>query len=121
MEDRIKINGEWYIRENASKKVDKDIISYSAIEITNHKKWKVEATVLGVDNQEKSMPSIELYQYTDGDFTVVEYMDNESWIYNVAIRDKEALNELRDQDEDIKEAIITLCDKMKELGWVKKG
>ena len=50
--------------------------------------------------------------------TSIEAMDNDVWLLSVALRDYSALSQLDKYPVEVQNAIVRICDKMKELNWI---
>ena len=113
MDDRIKIGDVWYVKES-------EVEVKEDFEIEHTKEMQIEtdefllvASVLLYEGEWK-LPSID---QKDKYGSLIECMDNESWLLGVANRDSGSLNQLSGTNE-FKRAVIQLCDEMHKLNWI---
>jgi len=114
MDNRIKIGDVWYVKESEVEVKEDFGITYSKEMQIETEEFLLVGSVLKYKG-EWSIASLE-ERGTDG--VMIECMDNELWILGVANRNPESMEELYG-DEEFRRATIQLCDKMKELEWVK--
>ena len=123
MEDRIEINGVWYVREdntvpskNKEEEFEFDIV-HTKEAIIETDEFLITGTVL--ENQEDgtfSMPSVDIkFKNSDRDD---EYWDNDLFLIGIATGDVKYLDMINEESELLKEAVITIAKRMLELGWI---
>ena len=119
MEERIKINGSWYIKEKPeeNKGYTLDVIHSRTMEI-NGDDWRLEANVLVDENNSFTMPSIDYFDLAVDKINAQDIWDNENFLSGVANLDNEYLDMISDLPEPIKQAAIILACKMKEQKWI---
>jgi hypothetical protein len=137
MENRIEINGVWYVREdqigvddlsNPPKDVeprdhDWEHIVHRGIEINDYiKGWRLEVNVLDTDAK-FSMPCIELFyrKTPDSDWKSEEVMDNESWMIGIVEGRPGSLKHIKEYSLELQTAIIYACQQMKKRIWISKN
>ena len=124
MQDRIEINGVWYVREDLSnKEEEKDIeIHYSVEASYEDDKYCFVASRLSKNEELTSF-----YEDIDIKFTdkrikpwKEDYWDNNLWMRNVLNNDSEALKELKeDMCNDGIRTFKMFLKKLKENDWLK--
>lgn len=119
MENRIQINGDWYVKEDSIKKekeespkIDYQIIQSRELEISAIQ-FSVNGTVLEDENGKLSMPDIIIKDINDNK----EYIDSESFILQLA-GDNPDWGDISWLDYRIKQAVILIAKRMVELKWV---
>lgn len=123
MEDRIEINGVWYVREDATKpSIEEAEVDFLDFEITQTRELIIETddfimkgTVIVDDDDRLCMPSI------DVDFKYIrdaEYWDNDLFLRGIALGEPEYLGMINSESQMIREAAITIAKRMLELKWI---
>lgn len=119
MENRIQINGDWYVKEDSIKKeqeespkIDYQIIQSREIEISAIL-FSVNASVLEDENGKLSMPDIVIKDINDNK----ECIDSEPFIRQLA-GDNPDWDDIAWLDDRIKQAVILIAKRMVELKWV---
>jgi hypothetical protein len=130
MEDRIKIGDVWYVREEKTTptqpKEELEIILSREVLIENdhvlvvgsvlENETKVEPGVLMVEENKFCMPSLDItFKNSDRD---TECWDNDSFLAGLAIRDDDSMKEMSDIDDKVKEVVLAVVDKMRELKYI---
>ena len=123
MQDRIQINGVWYVREDISKEEEKDIeVSYSMSCHYENDDYVWEATRLMKDDEISYYPDIDI-KFTDKRTKPwkEEYWDNNTWMVGVMNDDPNAIKEARESmcEQGIKEFKLFL-KKLEENFWLSK-
>lgn len=117
MEDRIEINGVWYIKESSPQiKVDLEFIHFIGCSAEN-KNHCFEATKLYKDN-----PNSELYEgfdikYTDKKTKETELWDNDKWLIDVYNNDKKSLEELKNLSKEDIQFLQAFLQELKDNNW----
>ncbi len=114
MDNRIKIGDVWYVKES-------EVEVKEDFEITYSKEMQIETEgflLVGSILRHEGEWSIVSLEERGKDGVMIECMDNELWLLGIANRDPKSMKELYG-DEEFRRATIQLCDKMKELEWVK--
>jgi hypothetical protein len=121
MEDRIKINGVWYIREDLSNK-EEDIELYYSVDIT----YEDDKYVFVASRLSRNEELTSFYEYIDIKFTdkrvkpwKEEHWDNNVWMRGVLTNDSESMEDIRKSmcDNGIKTFRLFL-NKLKERAWL---
>lgn len=116
MEDRIEINGVWYVREEHIE--EKEDFTFEIIEsreiMIETESFIMEGVVLE-DNGKTSMPSIDI-KYKNG--MEGECWDREKFLVGLAQCDRESLHKIRDYSEELKSAAIYISRLMVDKGWI---
>ena len=120
MEDRIQVNGVWYIREQQEPEVEIHILRSEARTIESDK-YVFEAVRL-----EKSDAPGTYFDGIDINFTdkrekpwKEDYWDNSAWMRGVLVNDPESLENLRESVCLQGEAELkTFLKELKEEGWL---
>jgi len=123
MQDRIEINGVWYIREDLSNNQVEDLeLSFSLQALYENDKYCWEATRLYKGDDRSGF-----YEDIDIKFTdkrekpfKEEHWDNNAWMKHVMNNDPESMIEAKESmcDDGIKTFQLFL-NKLKEEGWLK--
>ena len=122
MQDRIEINGVWYVREDLLDKQEKVELSFSLEAMYENDKYCWQATRLYKENSQTHF-----YDDIDIKFTdkrekpwKEEHWDNNTWMVGVLDNDPESLKDARESmcDDGIKTFKLFL-NKLKEEGWLK--
>lgn len=127
MEDRLEINGVWYVKEEnveaLKQEPEVDFFDHEIVQtrelIIETDEFIMKGTVLEDDHDfgtELSMPSIDI-QYKNGDERF-EFWDNDSFIIGIANESKDWLEEISDESEKVKAAAIMIAKRMLELKWL---
>jgi len=122
MQDRIEINGVWYIREDLSNNQKEDIeLNFSTTATYENNEYCWEATRLCKDESQVSFYEDIYIEFTDKR-TIPwkeEFWDGNVWTISVMNNDPEALKEARESmcDEGVKTFQLFL-KKLKEKGWL---
>ena len=117
MEDRIKINGVWYIKEDTYKHQKEeeekfDFIAYEGV-VVEDSDFCFDATqLIGSDNS----LSIEVINKTKEPFQT-DFWDNKTFFEGVLEEDKESLGELKMLGKS-KKMFIELLKHLKTLNWI---
>jgi hypothetical protein len=124
MQDRIEINGVWYIREDLAnnQKVEDFELSFALQAMYEDDKYVWEATRLYKDNSQTSF-----YEDIDIKFTdkrvkpwKEDHWDSNEWFKEVMNNDPEALEELsKDLCSSGVKTFKLFLNKLKEEGWLK--
>jgi len=122
MQDRIQINGVWYVREDISKEEEKDIQVYYAMTCTyenNDYCW--EATRLLKDDGISYYPDIDI-KFIDKRIKPwkEDHWDSNLWMVGVMNDDPDAMKDARESmcEQGIKEFKLFL-KKLEENFWLK--
>ena len=127
MENRIKIGDVWYVREDLLEAKEELELIFSREITAETNDVLVEASVLEyetkltpgvmiVEERIFSMPSVDItFKNTTRD---KECWDNDAFLSGVAHRNDKWMREMGDIDDNRKEVIIAVIDKMAELGWI---
>jgi hypothetical protein len=122
MQDRIQINGVWYVREDISEQ--KDIkVTYSKSCHYENDDYVWEATKLMKDDEISYYPDIDI-KFTDKRIKPwkEDYWDNNLWMVAVMNDDPDAIKEVRESEsmceQGIKEFKLFL-KKLEENFWLK--
>jgi hypothetical protein len=123
MQDRIEINGVWYIREDIANKQEEDFeLSFALHALYEDDKYCWEATRLYKDNSQTSF-----YEDIDIKFTdkrtkpwKEDHWDSNPWMISVMNNDPEALKDANESmcPSGVKTFQLFL-NKLKEQGWTK--
>ena len=123
MQDRIEINGVWYIREDLAKNQEEDIeLSFSLQALYENDNYCWEATRLYKGDDRSGF-----YEDIDIKFTdkrekpfKEEHWDNNAWMKHVMNNDPEAIICAKESmcDDGVKTFKLFL-NKLKEEGWLK--
>ena len=123
MQDRIEINGVWYIKEDLAKNQEEDIeLIFSLQALYEDDKYCWEATRLYKDDTKSSF-----YEDIDIKFTdkrekpfKEDYWDNNAWMKGVLSNDPESMTHARESmcDDGVKTFKLFL-NKLKEEEWLK--
>ena len=118
MENRIEINGTWYRKEEklAAKVKESEIMYSKEIQIDLEDRSLVASCLTDEKCVVVKMVSLDLRNLSHD--TSIETMDNGVWLLSVANRDSEALAHLDEDPVEVQNAIVQICDKMKELNWI---
>jgi hypothetical protein len=123
MQDRIEINGVWYVRENlANNQVEDFELSFALHALYEDDKYCWEATRLYKDNSQTSF-----YEDIDIKFTdkrvkpwKEDHWDSNQWFKEVMNNDPEALEELsKDLCSSGVKTFRLFLNKLEEEGWLK--
>lgn len=117
MENRININGDWYVREEQPKeqKVYDIILSREIMIETDN--VLVEGMVLeDMNDGSFDMAAIDI-SYKKRGFKDV--WDNDEFLTSLYRREANAMNEVSNTDADTLEVVLIIIDRMAEMGWIK--
>jgi hypothetical protein len=122
MQDRIEINGVWYIREDLADKQEEVELSFSLEAMYENDKYCWEATRLYKENSQT-----DFYDDIDIKFSdkrekpwKEEHWDNNSWMKGVMNNDPESLKDARESMcEDGIKSFKLFLNKLQEEGWLK--
>lgn len=124
MEDRIEINGHWYVREDSlpqsETQIDEkmELIFSRTCTIEDNKRLFI-FEVLENDNQELVMPSLSYCNKRVKDNRTIDVGDNDNWFRQIIHRDKFAISQL-DGDIDLesdREMLIRFLTELHERNW----
>jgi hypothetical protein len=123
MQDRIEINGVWYIREDLANTQEEDLeLSFSLQAMYEDGKYYWEATRLYKENSQTHFYDDIDLKFTDKRIKPFkeEHWDNNSWMKGVMNNDPESLKDARESmcADGIKTFQIFL-KKLQEEGWLK--
>ena len=120
MENRIQINGVWYVREDISQQEDIEV-TYSMSCHYEDDDYFWEATRLMKENEISYYPDIDI-KFTDKRTKPwkEDHWDSNPWMISVMNNDPEALKDARESmcDEGVKTFQLFL-NKLKEEEWLK--
>ena len=120
MQDRIQINGVWYVREDISEQKDIEV-TYSMNCHYENDDYFWEATRLMKDDEISYYPDIDI-KFTDKRTKPwkEEYWDNNTWMVGVMNDDPDAMKDARESmcEKGIKEFKLFL-KKLEENFWLK--
>lgn len=121
-DNRIEINGVWYVREDVvDKQVEDFELVFSLQAMYEDDKYCWEATRLMKDDRNSYYPDIDI-KFTDKRVKPwkEEYWDGNGWLNNVLTNDSDAIKGAKESmcDNGIKTFKIFL-NKLKEEGWLK--
>lgn len=108
--NRIKINGEWYVKESAEPQ-EFDILSYEALEI-DADGFRLEGVKLKVSDGKYAVYITVKQGDTD------EHWDNEDFIKGLADGEEESWKEISDLNNDMLEAIKAIVNEMRNKKWI---
>lgn len=112
MENRIKVNGIWYVKEENHTPTEKfEILESKELEVSVDN-YTFTLSVLKIDEEFK-MPSVD---FLDRDTQIKEIWDNEDWLSQVTVNDKLLKESLPDLRHRL--AFIQLIDRAKELKFL---
>jgi hypothetical protein len=123
MQDRIEINGVWYVREDLANTQEEDFeLSFSLHALYEDDKYCWEATRLYKDGSQT-----DFYEDIDIKFTdkrvkpwKEDHWDSNQWFKEVINNDSEALEELsKDLCSSGVKTFRLFLNKLKEEGWLK--
>lgn len=122
MEDRIQINGVWYIREDSLKPESKKDFDF---EITETRELRIESenyTLVGsvlFEDERFIMPALKI-EFTGGKEhgRESEFWDNESFLFGLATGNHESMEGITGESEELIEASKLITKRMMELRWV---
>ena len=109
--NRIKINGEWYIKELVQPQ-EYDILSYEVLEI-DEDGFRLEGVKLHVKGDKYTT-----YITVDNKGNTSEHWDNEDFIKGLADNNGESWNEIMDLPTNIFNGIECLVKEMRNKGWI---
>lgn len=116
MENRININGVWYVREEQPKeqKVYDIILSREIIIETDD--ILVEGSVLeDMNNGSFDEASIDITYKIRG---FKDVWDNNEFLTSLHRREPNAMNEVSNTDPHTLEVVLIIVDRMAEMGWI---
>jgi hypothetical protein len=119
MEDRVKINGVWYVRETKITKEELDIIDFIGCVYENDK-YCWEATVLYKDDNKTLYDSIDI-KFTDKRTKPFkeDNWDNNTWLLGVLKNDQDSMVDAREaMDEDGIETFQVFLEYLKGKQWL---
>jgi hypothetical protein len=122
MEDRIQINGVWYIREDSLKPESKKDFDF---EITEIRELQIESenyTLVGsvlFEHERFIMPSVKI-EFTGGKEhgRESEFWDNEPFLFGLATGNPESMEQMIGESEELIVACKSITKKMMELRWI---
>lgn len=125
MEDRIEINGHWYVREDSlpqsETQIEEDMeLTFSRTCTFEDDKRLFTFDVLENDNQELVMPSLSYCNKRIMDSETIHIGDNENWFLQLIERDKLAISQL-DGEIDLesdREILIRFLTELHERNWI---
>ena len=109
--NRIKINGEWYVRESVEPQ-EYDILSYEALEI-DADGFRLEGVKLKIKEDKYTT-----YITVDNKCNTSEHWDNEDFIKGLADGEEESWKEISDLNNDMLGAIKALVNEMRNKKWI---
>ena len=122
MEDRIEINGVWYVREDSLKPESKKDFDF---EITETRELQIESenyrlvgSVL-LEDERFIMPALKV-EFTGGKEhgRESEFWDNEPFLFGLATGTPESMEQMIGESEELIEASKLITKRMMELRWV---
>ena len=123
MQDRIEINGVWYIREDLANTQEEDLeLSFSLQAMYENDKYCWEATRLYKENSQTDFYDDIDIKFTDKKIKPwkEEHWDNNSWMKGVMNNDPESLKEARESMcEDGIKTFKLFLNKLQEEGFLK--
>ena len=123
MQDRIEINGVWYIREDLANNQEEDFeLSFALHALYEDDKYCWEATRLYKDDTKSSFYDDIDIKFTDKRVKPwkEDHWDNNFWMKGVLDNDPESMRDAKESmcDNGIKTFKLFL-NKLKEEGWIK--
>ena len=121
-ENRIQINGVWYIKESAATTPEPLDLTYSESCVHETSKYAFQATRVYKDyiNAEFYHDCIDI-EFTDKrpSTSIVDHWDNPNWLRSIYHNEKEALEEASHlmDDDGIKE-LIRFTGELIKMGWI---
>ena len=109
--NRIKIKGEWYIKESVQPQ-EYDILSYEVLEI-DEDSFRLEGVKLHVKGDLYTT-----YITVDNKGNTSEYWDNEDFIKGLADGEEESWKEIMDLPTNIFNGVEYLVKEMRNKGWI---
>jgi hypothetical protein len=123
-ENRIQINGEWYIKESTVATPEPEALDLIHFEGCVHetKKYCFEATRVykDYDNREFFSNCLDI-KFTDKrpSTPIIDYWDNPTWLLSIYHNDKTALEEASHlMDEDGIKDLIRFTGELIKMGWI---
>ena len=125
MEDRIEINGHWYVREDSLPQPEIQIedemgLVFSRTCTFEDDKRLFTFDALENDNQELIMPSLSYCNKRVKDNHTIHVGDNDNWFLQLIERDKLAISQL-DGEIDLesdREMLIRFLTELHERDWI---
>lgn len=115
MENRIQVNGKWYVLESEIKKTFEFDPIYTREILIETNSFVMEFSVHEIDSVFK-YPTISFFNKING---VQDYWENEDWILGILKRAEKSLNEMKDLSNEAKEALILIIDLAYEKGYLE--
>ena len=118
--NRIKINGEWYIKESVyhiMRNIDEypqefNILSYEVLEI-DADGFRLEGVKLKIKEDKYTT-----YITVDNKGNTSEHWDNESFLKGLADDSEESWDEISDLSSDVFNGVYYLVKEMRNKGWI---
>jgi hypothetical protein len=123
-ENRIQINGEWYIKEStvATPEPEALDLTYSESCIHETKKYAFQATRIYKDyTNAEFYDNCTYIEFTDKrpSTPIIDHWDNPNWLLSIYHNEKEALEEaLELMDEDGVKELKSLVGELIKMGWI---
>jgi hypothetical protein len=126
MEDRIKINGEWYVKEQKAEGVNTDPLNLIETEykgrVYESEKYYFKASLIMEDDDISYYDGCSI-EFTDKRINPwrEDYFDNESWFFGLLDGNEENLREIPDMmcQQGFDELVYVIKDLI-ERGWLKR-
>jgi hypothetical protein len=123
-ENRIQINGEWYIKESAVATPEPEALdlTYSESCVHETKKYAFQATRIYKDyTNAEFYDNCTYIEFTDKrpSTSIIDHWDNPTWLRSIYHNEKEALEEASHlmDDDGIKE-LIRFTGELIKMGWI---
>jgi len=123
-ENRIQINGEWYIKESAvaTPELEALDLTYSESCVHETKKYAFQATRIYKDyTNAEFYDNCTYIEFTDKrpSTPIIDYWDNPTWLLDIYHNEKEALEEASHlMDDDGIKDLIRFTGELIKMGWI---
>lgn len=115
MENRIQVNGKWYVLES---KIKKETFKFDPI---HTRQILIETDIFAMEfsvHEEDSVFGLPMISFHNKKTGFQDLWDNENWILGIYNKNEESFDEIKDLSNETKEALILIVDLAYKKGYL---